>query len=54
MKPTMFAAVSVCRRKIENGTSGSFTRRSQTTKPRSSTADATKTPIVLPEPQPQP
>ena len=32
MKPTMFAAASVCSRKIENGTSGSFTRRSQAMK----------------------
>ncbi len=38
-KPTMFAAVSVCSRKIENGTSGSFTRRSQPMKRDSSSAD---------------
>ena len=43
----MFAAVSVCSRKIENGTSGSLTRRSHPTNARRSSAAATKTPIVF-------
>jgi hypothetical protein len=41
MKPTMFAAVSVWSRKIENGTSGSLTRCSQTTKAMRRTAATT-------------
>ena len=53
MNPATFAAVSVCSRKIENGTSGSLTRSSQPTNPRSSAAAATKTPTVSNELQPQ-
>ena len=53
MKPTMFAAVSVCSRKIENGTSGSFTRCSHPTNARSSTADGDEDADRLAESQPQ-
>ena len=54
MKPTTFAAVSVWSLKIENGTSGSFTRCSQTTNARRRTAASAKTAIVVAEPQPHP
>ena len=49
MKPATFAAVSVCSRKIENGTSGSRCRCSQSAKATSITAEVTKTPIVFAE-----
>ena len=49
---TMLAAVSVCSRKIENGISGCRARDSWPMNPISSTAAATKTPIVRPESSP--
>ena len=50
MNITMFAAVSVCSRKIENGISGCFGARLLADERRaSSTAEAAKTPIVRPE-----
>jgi hypothetical protein len=52
MKPATFEPVSVRRRKIENGTSGSAWRRSQPMKATARTADATKTPIVRADDQP--
>ena len=52
MKPATFAAASVCSRKIENGTSGSRCRSSQTTKAARRAAEATKTPIVVAESPP--
>jgi hypothetical protein len=51
MKPATFAAVSVWSRKIENGTSGSDWRRSQSTNATNSTSDAAKTPTVLADSQ---
>src|SRR5215831_117191 len=52
MKPATFAAVSVCRRKIENGTSGSRWRCSHAANAPRIPAEAAKTPIVAAEPQP--
>ncbi len=52
MNPATFAAVSVWSRKIENGTSGSFCRCSQSANEPSSAAAPRKTPIVATELQP--
>ena len=52
MNPETLAPRTVFVRRIPNRISGSSTRFSQPTKPSSSAADATKTPIVRPELQP--
>ena len=49
----MFAAVSVCSRKIEKGISGWAARDSQAMNPNRSSAESAKTPIVCPDAQPQ-
>ena len=49
---TTFDPRSVCRRKIENGTSGSRLRRSITTNAASSATATAPSPIVRADPQP--